>query len=124
MPGFRTSLESKFNELLKENGEYLLGDSRVQTSVGFEEIEAAYDCMAIGAKSVMVLDKGVVASSSAVAVASSGGSVAKASAQNNTARFELAFFKKRIPYNGLIYTEDYYQSWKKDRNVKECEGCE
>lgn len=64
----RTSVESRFVELLKENEESLLGDSHVSTAGSYDVVEAAYDCMAIGAKSVLVLERGVVTISNSTIV--------------------------------------------------------
>lgn len=46
----------------------LLGDSHVSTAGSYDVVEAAYDCMAIGAKSVLVLERGVVTISNSTIV--------------------------------------------------------
>lgn len=132
---YRTSLESKFNEIVQRYEIYLQGDSRVSTSGNYLNPEAAYDCMKVGAKSVVVLDKGVVASSSGFVpgrVTYNYNSFTNSYSSfytpgyaytENTSGYVVAFFEKEITYGGTIYTMKDYESWEKSNGIAGCSGC-
>lgn len=118
---YTTSVESWFEEILKENSGNLLGDSYVSTDYNYEVIEAAYDCMAIGAKSVLVLQRGVVASSVGNSVSSNGMTTYDS---RKTSGYTVAFFNKNFPDFGVLVTIDDYKNWLNENRMTYCEGCE
>ncbi|MCQ2109754.1 MAG: hypothetical protein MJZ05_13455 [Fibrobacter sp.] len=132
---YRTSLESKFNEIVTRYDVYMLGDSHVATSGSYESIEAAYDCMTVGATSVLVLDRGVVASSSTYVPGTTNYNYNAFTNQmtstttpgyyisQNTSAFVVVFFGKELLYSGTSYTMKDYKSWKKRNGVTACSGC-
>lgn len=131
----RTALESKFSETINKYKDFIQGDSHVETTGSYENEEAAFDCMVVGAKSVLVLDRGVVSTSSAYV---SGTTYSLYNAATNsysvhstpgyyvssqTSAYVVVFFNKRIPNFGKIYTFDDYKSWKSYNGIAGCEGC-
>lgn len=132
---YRTSLEPKFYEIVQHYNEFILGDSHVSTGGTYENIEAAYDCMTIGAKSAVVLDRGVVSSSTSYvpgtttyhynpysntynSFTTSGYFVS-----NSTSAYVVVFLGKTIPKIGHIYTRDAYKEWKRANGIASCSGC-
>lgn len=120
----RTAIPTKFTNTIDEFNEFIQGDSHVETKGSYENEEAAYDCMTIGAKSVLVLDRGVVSSSTAyvpgktttyynpstnqfTSYTSSGYYVS-----SNTSAYIVVFFNKDLPYPGESITKEDYKSWK------------
>ena len=122
----RTSIESRFVEFFKENEENLLGDSHVSSAGSYDIIEAAYDCMTIGAKSVLVLERGVVSST----ISSSVGSNSNQSLYTVTSYgfrdvsgYIVVFFNKEIKEPGILVTIEDYKSWLRKNRMAYCDGC-
>lgn len=132
---YRTSLEPRFYEIVQKYEAYMMGDSHVSTNGGYENEEAAYDCMEIGARSVVVLDRGVVASSSGYVPGTTTynynpytNSVYSTHTPGyaytqNTSAYVVVFFEKEIKKGGNIYTVDDYEDWRKSKGIVGCEGC-
>lgn len=131
----RTALPTKFNATIDEFNEFIQGDSHVETNGSYENEEAAYDCMTIGAKSVLVLDRGIVSSSTTyvpgktttyynsstnqfTSHTSSGHYVS-----SNTSAYIVVFFSKDLPNSGETITKEDYTSWKRRNVIFTCDGC-
>ena len=131
----RTAIETKFTETIREYSDYMLGDSHIETKGQYENEEAAYDCMAIGAKSVLVLDRGVVSTSSAYVPGYTFGSYYPTSnffwtystpgyyVSTQTSAYVVVFFDKIISKYGTKITAKEYNSWKEINNIAYCDGC-
>lgn len=132
---YRTSLGPKFYEIIQQYSEFVLGDSHVSTGGTYENMEAAYDCMTIGARSVVVLDRGVVSSSTSYvpgtttyqynpysntynSFTTSGYYIS-----NSTSAYVVVFLGKKIPKIGHTYTRDAYKEWKRANGIASCSGC-
>lgn len=132
---YSTSLEPKFYEIVQQYSEYILGDSHVSTEGSYENIEAAYDCMTIGAKSAVVLDRGVVSSSTNYVAGRTTYNYDSYSntysstytpgyfISKNTSAYVVVFFKKEIQNIGNVYTRAEYNKWKRGNGIVSCQGC-
>ncbi len=131
----RTALESKFSETINEFKDHIQGDSHVETLGTYENEEAAFDCMAVGAKTVLVLDRGVVSTSSTYVSGTTYSSYNPATnsystrstsghyVSSKTSAYIVVFFNENIPNFGNTYTLDDYKSWKSSQGIVGCEGC-
>ena len=131
----RTALATKFSSTIDEFNEFVQGDSHVETNGNYENEEAAYDCMTIGAKSVLILDRGIVSSSTTYVPGSTttnyNPSTNQFSSQtspgyyvsSNTSAYVVVFFNKDIPNSGETITKEDYKSWKRRNVIITCDGC-
>lgn len=131
----RTALEQKFTATINEYDKYIQGDSHVETTGTYENIEAAFDCMLVGAKSVLVLERGVISTNSTyingytyhhynsitnqyVAYTTPGYYVS-----SSTSAYIVVFFNKPLPNLGTTFTGSDYNSWAEQNNITGCQGC-
>ena len=122
----KTALDSKFTETINKYKDFIQGDSHIESESHYEIEEAAFDCMYVGAKSVMILERGVTSTNSGTTFytykLSSGSSITHSNSSKNSA-YTLVFFNKKIPEFGKMITMDEFNSWIKSNNIKSCEGC-
>lgn len=124
----KTALDTKFAETINEYKDFIQGDSHIETAGRRYEIqEAAFDCMYVGAKSVLILDRGVTSTNSAgMAItnysSSTNTSITLSNPSQNSA-YTIVFFNKKIPEFGNMITMSDYESWKKANRMKNCVGC-
>ena len=131
----RTALEQKFTAIINEYDKFFQGDSHVETKGSYENIEAAYDCMLVGAKSVLIFERGVISTNSTyingytyhhynpatnqyIAYTTPGDYVS-----SSTSAYVIAFFNEPIPNLGTTFTAGDYNSWTEQNNIKGCHGC-
>lgn len=124
----RTSLEQNFSNLFDTHKDSFMGDSRVETSETYLSVEAGFDCMAVGAKTAIVLDKGISHATSTYIPVSSVKTFQSTSYYGYTKDTEIrayviAFFKEKLPLQGLLVSQEKYESWKGENRIKECLGC-
>lgn len=104
----------------------LLGDSHVSTAGSYDVVEAAYDCMAIGAKSVLVLERGVVTSTVSGAVSSNYKQLnysLTGYSFRDVSGYIVVFFNKNIKEPGILVTIEDYKSWLRENRMAYCDGC-
>ena len=133
----RTALEQKFTTTINKYNESIQGDSHVATEGSYEDEEAAYDCMSVGAKSVLVLDRGVISSNTTYVNGTSSNIYNPSTNQyitytssgylvsSSTSAYIVVFFDKEIPSFNDEITIDDYKSWKKRNGINwGCKGCD
>ncbi|WP_407458422.1 hypothetical protein [Fibrobacter sp.] len=123
----KTALNTKFAETINEYKDFIQGDSHIETSGNYEIQEAAFDCMYVGAKSVLILDRGVsstISGSTAITYhyPSTNTSITHTNSSAISA-YTIVFFNKKIPEFGQMITMNDYESWKKSNRIKNCVGC-
>jgi hypothetical protein len=124
----KTALDTKFAETINEYKDFIQGDSHIETAGRRYEIqEAAFDCMYVGAKSVLILDRGVTSTNSGGMTitnysSSTNTSITLSNPSQNSA-YTIVFFNKKIPEFGNMITMSDYESWKKANRMKNCVGC-
>ena len=131
----RTALTTKFTSTIDKFNEFVQGDSHVETNGNYENEEAAYDCMTVGAKSVLVLDRGVISSSTTYVPGSTTTKYNPSTNQftsqtssglyisSNTSAYVIVFFNKDLPNSGETITREDYKSWKRRNVIIMCDGC-
>jgi len=131
----RTALEQKFTKIINKYNESIQGDSHVATEGSYEDEEAAYDCMSVGAKSVLVLDRGVISSNTTYVNGTTSSIYNPTTNQystysssgyfvsSETSAYIVVFFDKEIPSFDDEITIDDYKSWKKRNLITGCKGC-
>lgn len=132
----RTSLYQKFDKIVSDNQNIIQGDSHVETDGSYMNVEAAYDCMVAGAKSILVLERGVIATSTAHV---GGRTTTYYNYQTNqaytrtspgyninfqTSGYIVVFFKEELPESGTMVTWDDYKTWHRKHHILMCDGCE
>lgn len=119
----RTSLATTFVDAIKENKDAVLGDSQIETYGSYENAEAAFDCMAIGAKSVLILNKGIMSTSTSTFYVQTGYVYTPISETRQIAGYQIVFFNKELPMGSVSITEKNYSEWAKNSNIGSCLGC-
>lgn len=131
----RTALEQKFTRTINKNNESIQGDSQIATGGSYENEEAAYDCMSVGAKSVLVLNRGIISSSTTYVNGTTSSTYNPTTNQyrtytspgyfisTNTSAYIVVFFDKEIPGFTTEITFDDYKSWKRRNLILGCDGC-
>lgn len=132
----KTALDSKFTETINKYKDYIQGDSHIELAGRhYEIVEAAFDCMYVGAKSVMILDRGVTSTNSGSTFTtfsstnhyqSTNSSTTFSTTYSNPSKnfaYTIVFFNKKIPEFGNMITMSDYESWKKANRMKNCIGC-
>ena len=91
----KTALDSKFAETINEYKDFIQGDSHIETAGRYEIEEAAFDCMYVGAKSVMILDRGVTSTNSGTAFythKTTNSSITYSLNPSNNSAYTIVFF--------------------------------
>lgn len=106
----KTSRAQKYSDIMKEYENLIMGDSHVEATRLYLDEEVAFDCMSVGAKSALVLDRGVIASELTSGYFSSGVAV-----YDNTrmSGYQVVYFIKSIPVGGRLITKEEYNTWMK-----------
>ena len=132
----RTALDSKFSTTINDFKDNIQGDSHVETEGTYENEEAAFDCMSVGAKTVLILDRGIISTNSTYISGSTYNtynpstnhyttySTPGYTVSSETSAYIIVFFNKKIPDLGNTITMDDYESWKKKNHISGCKGCE
>lgn len=131
----RTVLSQEFNAAVKKYNGFILGDSRVEAAGRYDSEAAAFDCMSIGANSVLVFERGAVGTvdvhypgtSTTYFIPNAGEYYIMNSAGNDyspiSPAYIVVFFNKEIPDFEYKVTWDDYSAWKKQNYIKACAGC-
>ena len=112
----RTSNNQIFNNIINSYNDKILGDSYVRTIYSYKDIEAGYDCMKLGASTVLVYDNENIALSEA--------SKYLADDYTNKRSYNIVFFDSHLPISGIEFTYSNYINWLNNNSIWQCYGCE